>query len=359
MIGIFSISDLPGGAEQVLKQIARYYISKGIKVHYFIFKRKQSHYYKELDSNLFTITYFNNNILKMIFYFFKNREVFERIFSSHVNMNALIGKMMGLKIIKTKCFIARESFSIFSFYKGFKLFKYRMAYFFGYKNIDLLITQTELMKERLMESLPYLNHRLNIVAIHNPFLFPSPEIQNKNVDMEDMEFIVSAGRLMPRKGFDILIKAFKNIKKEHPHLKLILMGEGELRNELEDLVEEIELAGEVKLIGFVANVYPYFKKANACVLSSTIEGFPNVLLQMMSQNERVVSTTCAGDIDKIPGIFLAEPNNQKSLEKALHCALGSNKNRPQNNILFLEYLKERSIENFIRTIDINLKRKQL
>ncbi len=359
MIAIFSISDLPGGAEQVLKQIARHYVSKGIKVRYFIFKKKQSRYYEELDSNLFSITYFNNNILKMVFHFCKNRSLFDRIFSSHVNMNALIGKMIGLKIIKTKHFIARESFSIIYFYKGFKLFKYRLAYYFGYKNIDLLITQTNLMKERLIENLPYLNNRMNIVSIHNPFLFPSTEIQNESIDMGETEFIVSAGRLMPRKGFDILIRAFKNSKKEHPNIKLILLGEGELRKELEDLVEELEMVGEVLLIGFVNNIYPYFKKAKAAVLSSTIEGFPNVLLQMMSQNERVVSTICAGDINNISGLFLAEPNDQESLENALHKALDPIENRDKSNFQFLDYLKERTIEKYMSVIDNNLKGKQL
>ena len=132
-----------------------------------------------------------------------------------------------------------------------------------------------------------------------------------------------------------------------------------MRKELEDLVEELGLMGEVLLIGFVSNVYSYFKKAKAGVLSSTIEGFPNVLLQMMSQNERVVSTTCAGDIYTIPGLFLAEPKSQESLENALHKALDPNEIRDKSNYLFLDYLKERTIENYMSVVENNLKEKQL
>ncbi len=357
MIGIFSISDLPGGAEQVLKQISRNYISKGIKVHYFIFKKKQTHYFDELDSNLFSITYFNSNIISMVFYFCKNREMFDRIYSTHVNMNAWIGLMINLRIIRKKSFIARESSSIFSSYKGFKLFKYRLAYYFGYKNIDLLITQTNLMKEGLVKNLPYLNNRTNIVSLKNPFFFPSNEIQNENIGFEDSEYIVSAGRLIPVKGFDVLIRSFKNLKEKHPHLELILLGEGIMRKELEILVDKLGLIEDVKLVGFVKDVYPYFKKAKVCIISSRVEGFPNVLLQMMSQNERVVSTTCAGEIDTVPGLILAKPNDQGSLEKAMNTALDQDNYRIQNKPLFLSYLKERTIENYINKIDHSLKRK--
>src|SRR5690606_20880375 len=113
-------------------------------------------------------------------------------------------------------------------------------------------------------------------------------------------FIVTAGRLIHEKGYDILINAFAELKEKYPDLKLIILGYGDLKQELIYLATSLNIEQDVIFWGFVENVYPFFKKAKACVISSRVEGFPNVLLQMMSQNSNVVSTTCAGGIDTIP-----------------------------------------------------------
>ena len=163
--------------------------------------------------------------------------------------------------------------------------------------------------------------------------------------IKNKKFIVAAGRLAPVKGFDLLIKAFEKIRKVDSDLHLVILGEGDERKNLEELAGKIGLTDYVHLPGYVSNVYPYFHRAHMCVLSSLLEGFPNVLLQMMSQNERVVATTSAGDIDTIPGLTLCPPGNLNGLEEAMLSALKEDLGAARRT-LFDNYLKKRSIENF-------------
>ena len=112
-------------------------------------------------------------------------------------------------------------------------------------------------------------------------------------------------------------------------------------------IETLGLQNRVILYGFAKNVYPIFKKAKLCVVSSRIEGFPNVLLQMMSQNNAIVSTLCAGEIANIKGIFTCENNDVASLKDAMEKGLNNNKN---NQLIFKDYLKSRSIDKFVNSI---------
>jgi glycosyltransferase involved in cell wall biosynthesis len=101
-------------------------------------------------------------------------------------------------------------------------------------------------------------------------------------------------------------------------------------------------------MGHVDNPIPYYKKAKLCVVSSIKEGFPNVLLEMMAVNDSVVSTLCAGGIEKIPSILKVEPNNINSLTSAIGFALADYPS--QKNDSRQDYLKDRSPELFISSI---------
>jgi len=122
---------------------------------------------------------------------------------------------------------------------------------------------------------------------------------------------------------------------------------------LSDLIIKLKLESSVFLPGFVQNVYPFFKYAKVCVVSSRIEGFPNVLLQMMSQNNNVVATKCAGGIAEINGLFLAETNSIESLELAINSCLAADNS--VNEKAFKQNLEERSIDNCIKRIEKELR----
>jgi len=118
----------------------------------------------------------------------------------------------------------------------------------------------------------------------------------------DGSLIVSVGRLTAAKDFVTLIKAFKLIRDERAS-KLIIIGEGECRETLEEKVTELGLQKYVDFLGFQENPYPFVLRADLFVLSSQWEGFPNVILEALALGRNVVSTDChAGPAEILSGI---------------------------------------------------------
>ncbi len=110
--------------------------------------------------------------------------------------------------------------------------------------------------------------------------------------------IVAVGRLTQQKGFDVLIRAFAMIRKER-RAHLLILGEGDLRPKLEALVNELGLAEDVRMPGFVQNPYPYMARAALFVLPSRWEGLPTVLIEALYLGTPVVATDCPGGTREI------------------------------------------------------------
>jgi glycosyltransferase involved in cell wall biosynthesis len=103
--------------------------------------------------------------------------------------------------------------------------------------------------------------------------------------------LVAAGRLAPWKGFATLIRAIGLVAPERRG-KLLILGDGPLRAELQSLVRELGLEDAVRLEGYVQNPLKYFAAADVFVLASTVEGLPNVLVEAMLCGCTPVSTDC-------------------------------------------------------------------
>lgn len=93
--------------------------------------------------------------------------------------------------------------------------------------------------------------------------------------------IVSHGRLDEVKNWPRLIKAFSIMKKNIPDAQLLIIGEGEQRKQLEDLISAYDLTDSVTLPGFRQNPFAYLAKSSLYVLPSYSEGFPNSLVEGM------------------------------------------------------------------------------
>ncbi len=103
--------------------------------------------------------------------------------------------------------------------------------------------------------------------------------------------ILGVGRLTKAKDFGTLIRAFVMVRERRP-VKLIILGEGEERQSLEELAREMGAGSDVSMPGFQENPYVYFRHAAAFVLSSRWEGLPGVLIEAMACGCPVVSTNC-------------------------------------------------------------------
>lgn len=102
---------------------------------------------------------------------------------------------------------------------------------------------------------------------------------------------VAAGRLRPQKDFPMLLRAFRGVVSER-RARLIILGEGPDRGDLEALVAELGIGESVELHGYTDNPYAYFARAAAFVLSSRWEGLPTVLIEALACGAPIVATDC-------------------------------------------------------------------
>jgi glycosyltransferase involved in cell wall biosynthesis len=113
--------------------------------------------------------------------------------------------------------------------------------------------------------------------------------------------LLSVGRLSPEKGHRDLLEAVRRLSGEQPgiEVRLVLVGDGPLRNELERTAQELGIAARLVFAGHRAYVWPFYGLADVFVLPSHSEGSPNVLLEAMSAGLPIVSTNVGGVSDMI------------------------------------------------------------
>ena len=141
-----------------------------------------------------------------------------------------------------------------------------------------------------------------IVTIYNGYDVKS--IQNKANALEvakdnDNFVITTMGRLDEQKGQWHLIKAFYEFRKKYPNSKLVLLGDGILRDELVKMTHSLGLAGDVEFAGFKENPFAVVAHSDLFVFPSLFEGFPNALVEAMACQVPVIAADCESGVREI------------------------------------------------------------
>ena len=147
-------------------------------------------------------------------------------------------------------------------------------------------------------------------------------------------FVLAAGRLVPAKGFDRLLKAFALLNRKDLHL--VVLGEGPEREALMALAQTLEIGSSVHFPGAVSNIEAWYRSAMCFVLSSRYEGWPNVLMEAMANGCPVISYDCKYGPEEIvedgkSGLLVAQGDisglaaeiNRVIVDKALRRRLAS------------------------------------
>ncbi|MCB9655203.1 MAG: glycosyltransferase [Deltaproteobacteria bacterium] len=138
------------------------------------------------------------------------------------------------------------------------------------------------------------------------------------------KILLSVGNLKPAKNYALLIEAFSRMP-THLNAQLCILGEGEQRVRLEQLVREKHLEGKVLMPGFSLNPGAYYQAADLFVLSSNYEGFGNVIVEALEHGVPVVSTDCPSGPREIlcDGKYgrLVPVGNADALGQAMQAAL--------------------------------------
>jgi glycosyltransferase involved in cell wall biosynthesis len=160
----------------------------------------------------------------------------------------------------------------------------RRAFKRGYPNLDALVVLTERDRQRYAA---LLGERARLAVIPNtirPGLGPPSPLSEP--------VILAAGRLSRQKGFDLLIRAFAEVRARHPQWRLVICGGGGWRPRLEQLIDRLELGGAVSLPGPAEPLAREMERASVYALSSRFEGFPLVLLEAMAKGLAVAAFDC-------------------------------------------------------------------
>ena len=161
-----------------------------------------------------------------------------------------------------------------------------------YNKADLVITVSNSLKEKLMDHFNVNSIVVNNIVDNTVFNVGSDLKQKSIID----EFVfVSVGNLTYNKGFDLLIKAF-HLSKFNSKVKLKIIGDGELKEELSKEVEKMCLKTEVEFMGFQSRekIIEEFQNSTAFVLPSRGETFGVVYIEALMAGLPVIGTKCGG-----------------------------------------------------------------
>jgi len=168
--------------------------------------------------------------------------------------------------------------------------------------------------------------RNRMVVIHNGIdtcSFAPSKLERENIRKDlgiqpEQTVIMAVGRLEEQKDYPNLLKAIANSLQELPTLRLIIVGEGPLRAELEDICRGLGLENCVKFLGLRRDVAQLLSACDIFVLSSAWEGFPLVIGEAMSCGKMVVATDVGGVREWLPNSrFVVPRNDPDALGRAL------------------------------------------
>lgn len=207
--------------------------------------------------------------------------------------------------------VGRETTVVTRHHAGFRTGPLRnAAYRWFYPRLDLVVCQSEGMREDLEGPLAFPRERLRLIpnpvdvarlkarAAEAPpdldLVFPPPA--QAHASRQRLR-LVAIGRLSPEKGFDLLIDAVARLPRGQ--VELAILGEGAEREALANRIRALGLDDDIRLLGFQANPPAFLARADALVLSSRHEGLPNVVLEALALERPVIATPAPGGLADI------------------------------------------------------------
>lgn len=187
------------------------------------------------------------------------------------------------------------------------------------KRINLITTPTKGTFNYLIEK-NFEKHKLKI--LYDPIIIPSEINRKKKLKIKEAcnkDYYISIGRLTKQKNFKFLVKSIAPIIKKDLSIFLHIFGDGEQKNEIQNLIFKYNLNTNIKLFPFNRNIYSYIKNARGLILSSLWEDPGFVLVEAAFLNIPILSSNCKNGPEEIldygkSGV-LFNSNNQKSFEQ--------------------------------------------
>ena len=196
--------------------------------------------------------------------------------------------MYNVLLYSSKAFVTKKIAAIHSSYRSYdnrsrfikgSHFKRMMQ---RYNEMDHIICVSNEVEKEFNS---FFKQNSKTQVIYNPM--NSEDVISKSnsskiiLDSKDVFHFSAIGSLIPVKGFELLIDAARLLKEDGLNFKLNIIGSGQLKEKLSELILDYDLQNFVKLWGFQSNPYGILKESDALVISSKTEGLPTVLCEAM------------------------------------------------------------------------------
>ncbi len=164
-------------------------------------------------------------------------------------------------------------------------------------NSDIIVCNSKYQADYITKQAPSLAAKTtaiyNIIDINRIHALKDDDIEESvKLFMSGKKCVISSGRFANAKGLCNLLKAFSIVKQRNKNARLIMIGDGELRGNIEKLIKELNIENNVLLLGFKDNPFKYIAKADVFILPSLYEGFPNTLIEAMACGTPVIAADC-------------------------------------------------------------------
>lgn len=298
-VAIFLPSLKGGGAERVMVTLANAFADRGYAVD-LVLALAEGSYLQSVDPKVCVVDLNAGRVLKallpLVRYIRRKKPMAMLSAMTHTNVIAILARMLAR--VRTRLVISeRTTISM----------EARLARGFAERSIYLIVPIlyryadciTAVSRECATDLRNFSRLQDSAVEfIYNPFDLAyirsrsQERVQHPWFESGQPPVIMAIGRLNQAKDYPTLIRAFARLSAKRS-VRLMILGEGELRNMLEAMVAECGLsADDVQLPGFVSNPFAYLARSNLFVLSSHYEGLPGALIEAMACGTPVVSTDC-------------------------------------------------------------------
>ncbi len=198
-----------------------------------------------------------------------------------------------------------------------------------------------------------------IDLIYNPVITPELFIKAQEklnhpwFQPGEAPVILAVGRLHVQKDYPTLLRAFARIRRTR-QCRLVILGEGPEKSNLNNLIHELDLQADVAMLGFVDNPYAYMANSAVFVLSSAWEGFGNVIAEALAVGTPVVSTNCESGPAEIlaNGKYgdLIPVGDIKAMAEAILSVLAGN-TKPVDSAWLNQFRLETCTEKYLQVLD--------
>lgn len=278
-----------GGAERVMANLSNYFHDNGIEVHNIIVLDDVKYPYSGTVFNLGKLKNKQNGVFNKIKRLialkkYLNKHDFDFIIDFRFRIKPIQELLISRWVYNTKTIFTVHSSKIDSYMSNFSPLT-RIMYGKVFKNVAITKAMQQLIEKK--------HHLKNVSTIYNSIDIDNILAKSQEKVELDFEYIIGVGQYDTNvKQFDKLIEAYSKSKLPKQEVALVILGEGQLLEELISVAKTFNVEHLVHLLGFKNNPFKYIKSAKFFVLSSELEGLPMVLLEALACGTPVVSFNC-------------------------------------------------------------------